>query len=206
MASLLETVALIAPNIEVVRHTSLNANKDSEQEKFDKIKESIEEAAATGAEEVVIAEAVEDLYVQLLKDAGYNVCVGPYNNTQKICTLIEWRDSYAQKWYEFKNYRQSSANEIFSYIEIKTDKNVYLVELEDIYNAMVLNEDKTLTLSYNDSSSTSENRSTSYEIINLAKEETCSSVQGCIIESVSIKDEKPSYIDKKQSEILQVSS
>ena len=94
--AIIDMVALMAPNIASIRYTSNNANKINEQEEFDKVKDSIQSAAETGAEEVVFTEELSPLYVQILKDADYNVLVGKYNNTSKICTLVEWRAT--NKW------------------------------------------------------------------------------------------------------------
>ena len=94
--ALIDMVALMAPNIASIRYTSNNANKINEQEEFDKVKDSIQSAAETGAEEVVFTEELSPLYVQILKDADYNVVVGTYNNTSKVCTLVEWRT--VSKW------------------------------------------------------------------------------------------------------------
>lgn len=213
MASLLETVALIAPNIDVVRHTSLNANKDSEQEKFDKIKTSIEEAAATGAEEVVIAEKVEDLYVQLLKDAGYNVCVGKYNGTEKVCTLIEWRDSFSTKWYNEVLYRDPAQGELFNglLVEIKVSKtetesiiNTYIIDLKGSYSSVetIANEINneiiekiklTLTVDENNSFKSF------YEWI---EEGTISEVEAKVIESDRIVSVKPEHEIKELDDVF----
>lgn len=96
--AIIDMVALMAPNIDSIRYASSVANKVSEQEEFDKIKGAIQAAAEGGAEEVVFTEVLNDLYVQILKDAGYNVCIGTYNATSKMCTLIEWR--YSFQWEE----------------------------------------------------------------------------------------------------------
>jgi hypothetical protein len=36
------------------------------------------------------------VYASVLDNAGYNVCIGKYNDTEKICTVIEWRE--VNKW------------------------------------------------------------------------------------------------------------
>lgn len=211
MASLLETVALIAPNIDVVRHTSLNANKDSEQEKFDKIKTSIEEAAATGAEEVVIAEKVEDLYVQLLKDAGYNVCVGKYNGTEKVCTLIEWRDSFSTKWYNEVLYRDPVGEELFNglLVEITVSENsvntvnTYVVDLKGSYSSVETideNNDEIiekikLTLQVDDNSPF-------YSYYEWIGEGTISEVEAKVIESDRIVSVKPEHEIKELDDVF----
>ena len=211
MASLLETVALIAPNIDVVRHTSLNANKDSEQEKFDKIKTSIEEAAATGAEEVVIAEKVEDLYVQLLKDAGYNVCVGKYNGTEKVCTLIEWRDSFSIKWHNEVLHRNPVGGELFNGLLVKIDtSNAYIIDLKGSYSSVSIIEktitDETtetikiieLTLNVDDNDENNSFKSY-YEWIG---EGTISEVEAKVIESDRIVSVKPEYEIKELDDVF----
>ena len=97
-----DIMVLVAPNIETIKNKTANANVENEQEKFEEIKTAIEEAAATGSYEVVIRENLDtatingntekSIYGDLLRNAGYNVCVGKYNNTEKVCTLIEWRN------------------------------------------------------------------------------------------------------------------
>jgi chaperonin GroEL (HSP60 family) len=94
--AIIEMVALMAPNIDTIRYTANNATKTNEQEEFNKVKEAIENAAGTGAEEVVFTEELDDLYIQILKDAGYYVYKGTYNTTSKKCTLVEWRTQ--TKW------------------------------------------------------------------------------------------------------------
>lgn len=215
MASLLETVALIAPNIDVVRYTSLNANKDSEQEKFDKIKTSIEEAAATGAEEVVIAEKVEDLYIQLLKDAGYNVCVGKYNGTEKVCTLIEWRDSFSTKWYNEVLYRDPVGKELFNGLLVKitvsensvNTVNTYIVDLKGSYSSVKsIDENKDniiekieLTLNVGDDNDENNSFISYYEWIG---EGTISEVEAKVIESDRIVSVKPEHEIKELDDVF----
>ena len=91
---------LVAPNIETIRETTVDATNVNEQEKFDEIKTAIEDAAAAGSFEVVFREDMDEedkvIYPQILRNSGYNVCVGAYNGTNKICTLVEWRDT--SKW------------------------------------------------------------------------------------------------------------
>lgn len=101
-----EIAVLVAPNIETVRANTYEATTVNEQEKFDEIKAAIDGAAAAGNYEVVIREdiskttvnGVEEntVYASVLDNAGYNVCIGKYNDTEKICTVIEWRE--ANKW------------------------------------------------------------------------------------------------------------
>jgi hypothetical protein len=87
---------LIAPNIDIIRTTTEEANLVDEEVKFKEYTDAIEDAAATGIYEVVFAEEIERFYEELLKNGGYSVHIGKYNNTEKICTLVEWRKT--PKW------------------------------------------------------------------------------------------------------------
>ena len=95
-----EIAVLVAPNIATIRTTTAEATTINEQEKFEEIKAAIDEAAAAGVYEVVIREDIskttvngkidDTVYADILKNAGYNVCIGKYNDTEKTCTVIEW--------------------------------------------------------------------------------------------------------------------
>ena len=101
-----EIAVLVAPNIETVKANTREATTVNEQEKFEEIKAAIDGAAAAGNYEVVIREDIskttvngvdeDTVYASILSNAGYNVCIGEYNNTKKICTVIEWNEK--NKW------------------------------------------------------------------------------------------------------------
>ena len=96
-----EIAVLVAPNIETVKANTREATTVNEQEKFEEIKAAIDGAAAAGNSEVVIREDIskttvkgvdeDTVFADILRNAGYNVCIGKYNNTEKTCTVIEWR-------------------------------------------------------------------------------------------------------------------
>ena len=101
---------LVAPNIETIRETTVDATNVNEQEKFDEIKTAIEEAAAAGSFEVVFREDMTEedkkIYPEILKNSGYGVCIGKYNGTNKICTLVFWSEKDENdnvKWIEEKD-------------------------------------------------------------------------------------------------------
>lgn len=98
---------LVAPNIETIRETTVDATNVNEQEKFNEIKTAIEDAAAAGSFEVVFREDMTEddkkIYPEILKNSGYGVCIGKYNGTNKICTLVFWSekdDKGNVKWIE----------------------------------------------------------------------------------------------------------